>query len=76
MVSLTLGKKRVTSQYLADNLFGFVNSRGAWKKKYAYVRFVYCPDKYREICGSKEYAQLANRLFKEIDAEEENQNEK
>jgi hypothetical protein len=69
--SLTVGKKRITSQYFAHKLFGFVNSRGAWKKKYAFVRLVYCSDKYREIYGPEEYAELANRLFKEMDAEEE-----
>lgn len=50
--------------------------RTKWKNKYLFIKLSYCVDMYKAIHGSNKYSELANRLFKEIDAEEEKSRKK
>ena len=72
----SISRKKINSDYFTRNLIAFVNSKNKWKKRYAYIKFVYCSDKYMEIFGAKQYSELASDLFKMLDMEEDKSRKK
>jgi hypothetical protein len=46
-------------------------TRPKWKNKYLFIKLSYCSDRYRTIYGHSKFLELAGKILKELDVEEE-----
>lgn len=67
---ISIDRRRIDSKYILDLALAHGNSLTFWKKKYSFLKLVYCSERFKETYGAEEYGELVAFLFREFDEEE------